>query len=250
MMGYALFLVFVALAVYIQNLTGFALALVLLGLVGATDLFLLPDVVNVVSVIALVNAAVFLHRRGAMRLDRLLWPALACSAVGIVIGLATLDWLVGSAYEVLRLLLGISIVACAWMLWRRAAALAQTSRPAAFMSVGLISGVMSGLFAAGGPPLVYQIYRQPWTLARQQESLIFFFGMNAILRLGIVVPTGSFNAQSLTLAAIAVPVVFLVTALTARRPSPLPAKVLKRFVCGLLVVTGLAMVHTSLSHLL
>jgi hypothetical protein len=40
------FLVFVAGAVYAQALTGFALALILLGLVGATDLVPLTDAVN------------------------------------------------------------------------------------------------------------------------------------------------------------------------------------------------------------
>jgi hypothetical protein len=37
MRTHPLFLTFVALAVYAQNLTGFALALILLGLVGATE---------------------------------------------------------------------------------------------------------------------------------------------------------------------------------------------------------------------
>lgn len=62
-----LFLIFAALAVYAQNLTGFARALVLLGLVGATDLFPLPDVVNAVSTIVLINATLFLHKRRAPR---------------------------------------------------------------------------------------------------------------------------------------------------------------------------------------
>ena len=37
------FLIFVALAVYAQNVTGFALALILLGLIGATDLVPITD---------------------------------------------------------------------------------------------------------------------------------------------------------------------------------------------------------------
>jgi hypothetical protein len=86
--GNALFLVFVTLAVYAQNLTGFALALILLGLVGATELFPLPDVVNVASIITLVNAALFLYRRRALRLERPLWPVLLSSMAGTVVGVA------------------------------------------------------------------------------------------------------------------------------------------------------------------
>src|SRR3546814_448489 len=133
-----LFLIFVALAVYAQNLTGFALALVLLGLVGATDLFPLPDVVNAVSIIVLVNATLFLYKRRALRWERALWPVLLSSMVGTALGVAALAWIIGNAYEILRLLLGLSIVYCAWMLWRRTAPLAAPSSPASFMSVGLL----------------------------------------------------------------------------------------------------------------
>lgn len=114
-----LFLIFVALAVYVQNLTEFALALVLLGLVGATDLFPLPDVVNAISIIVLVNATLFLYKRRALRWKRALWPVLLSSMVGTALGVGALAWIIGNAYEILRLLLGLSIVSCAWMLWRR-----------------------------------------------------------------------------------------------------------------------------------
>ena len=49
MWTHALFLLFVALAVYAQNLTGFALALILLGLIGITDLVPLTDAANAVT---------------------------------------------------------------------------------------------------------------------------------------------------------------------------------------------------------
>ena len=53
---HATFLVFVAGAVYAQALTGFALALILLGLVGATNLVPLTDAVNASTVIAFCSA--------------------------------------------------------------------------------------------------------------------------------------------------------------------------------------------------
>lgn len=103
MLNSMLFLVFVAVAVYAQNLTGFALALVLLGLTGAAGILPLPDVVNAVSIIAVVNAAVFLYRRRALRLDRKLWPLLIASTLGTMLGIAALAWIMGNAYELLRL---------------------------------------------------------------------------------------------------------------------------------------------------
>lgn len=246
MLSAAVFLLFVAFAVYVQNLTGFALALVLLGLVGATDLLPLLDAVNVVTVLGLVNAGVFLWRRRALHLDRVLWPVLGASLVGTVLGVLLLDWIAGSAYQALRALLGLSIVGCAWLLWRVAQPLSTPSSPGSFVAVGLASGLMVGLFSTAGPPLVYQLYRQPWTAERIRESLVFLFGAGSLLRLLIVVPTGGFSLHALSLSAIAIPVVVLVTSLTARRASPLSPAMLKRLVCGLLVLMGVTMLHSAL----
>jgi len=244
-----LFLLFVALAVYTQNMTGFALALVLLGLVGATDLLPLPDVVNALSVIALVNAVLFLYKRKALRLEPQLWPVLLASMVGIVVGVLGLAWIVGNAYEALRLLLGFSIVFCAWMLLRPAAQLTQVSSPFVLLCVGFLSGLMSGLFSAGGPPVVYQLYRQPWPVARIRESLVFLNGVGCLLRLAVVVPTVGFSPLSVQLSALAVPVVVLVTALTVHRSLPLSPRLFKLLVCILLAATGAGMIHTAASGL-
>lgn len=250
MLSTVLFLLFVGLAVYVQNLTGFALALVLLGLVGATHIYPLPDVVNVVSVIGLVNAVLFLRARGALRLDRLLWPTLSANLVGTVLGVASLAWIMGHAYEALRLLLGVSIVLCAWLLWAQTRALSTPSSRGAFYAVGLVSGLMGGLFAAAGPPLVYQVYRQPWPLERMRESLVFIFGAGALLRLAIVIPTTGFSVLSIKLSALAIPMVALMTLLTARRAPPFSPRVIKWLVCTLLVVTGASMIHAAAQALL
>ena len=249
MLDYALFLLFVALAVYTQNLTGFALALVLLGLVGATNIFPLPDVVNVVSVIGLVNAALYLYKRRALKLERLLWPSLAASCVGTVVGVAMLTWMVGAAYDVLRLLLGLSIIGCAVMLLLQSKPRSTSSSPTSFMGFGLLSGLMGGLFSAAGPPLVYQVYRQPWTQQRARESLVFLFGAGSLLRLLIVVPTGAFTALSVSLSVIALPVVVLVTSLAVRRTPSISAHTLRRLVCGLLAVAGVATISAAMTSL-
>src|SRR5215470_3980416 len=98
MWTHLLFLTFVALAVYAQNLTGFALALILLGLIGATDLVPLTDAVNAVTVMVLATAGMFLYRRWPVQLERSLWPAVASNIVGAIAGTILLTWLAGAAY--------------------------------------------------------------------------------------------------------------------------------------------------------
>jgi uncharacterized protein len=246
MRTHLLFLLFVAFAVYAQNLTGFALALILLGLVGATDLVPLVDAVNAVTVIIAATACTFLYRRWPLQLERALWPALASSVVGAVAGTILLAWLADEAHEVLRLILGISVVLCALLLWHAAEPFETVSSRSAFVLAGGISGLLGGLFSAPGPPLVYLMYRQPLPHARIQESLILFFGMGAVLRLALVVPAGQFSIGATWLAAEAVPVVFLVTSFAARRPPPLPLRLLKAIVCLLLVATGAGMIGGAL----
>jgi len=103
------------------------------------------------------------------------------------------------------------------------------------------------MFSAPGPPLVYLMYRQPLAHARVQESLILFFGVGALVRLAIVVPAGQFSLYAVQLAAESLPVVFLVTAVAAGRPVPLPTRLLKAIVCLLLTATGAGLIGAALS---
>lgn len=238
---HATFLVFVTGAVYAQALTGFALALILLGLVGATNLVPLPDAVNATTVLGFCTSWIFLYRRRALRIDRVLVPTLMASAAGIAVGALLLAWLAGTAYQVLRLLLGVSIVGCALSLWRAAKPLPSLSSPAVYAATGVISGVMAGMFSASGPPLVYLLYRQPKPLAWIRESLMVIFGLGTALRLLIVVPSGQFSWLALQLAAEALPIVLVVTTYAARRPPPLSPRLLRGLVCALLITTGLSM---------
>jgi len=238
---HAVFLVFVAGAVYAQALTGFALALILLGLVGATNLVPLPDAVNASMIIGFCTAWMFLYRNRALRIEKVLIPTVVASAAGVVAGVLLLGWLAGAAHQVLRLLLGASIVGCALSLWRAAEPLPEMSSPRAFALAGGIAGVLGGMFSAGGPPLVYLLYRQPRPLPWVRQSLMMFFGFSTTLRLLIVVPSGQFSLSALQLAAEALPVVFLMTWFAVRHPLPLSPKVFRGLICVLLITSGLSM---------
>lgn len=240
------FLFFVALSVFAQTLTGFAQSLILLGLIGATGILPLPDAINAATVLSCINAWTYAYLRRPVRIEPVLWPAIAASAVGVFLGTFLMTWLAGTAYEVLRLLLGISVVVCAGLLWSVARPLPRLSSPATFAGFGGIAGIMGGMFSTSGPPLVYLLYRQPLAQARIQESLLLIFGFTSLLRLLIVVPSGHFSMFSLQLALEAIPIAVLVTFLTVRHPPALPARLLKVIVCMLLVATGLGMVGGAL----
>jgi uncharacterized membrane protein YfcA len=238
---HAIFLAFVAVAVYAQALTGFALALILLGLVGATNLIALPHAVNASTIIGFCTAWLFLWRRRSLHVERVLIPTLIASAAGVAAGAFLAGWLAGTAYQVLRLLLGVSIVACALSLWRAAQPLKSMSSARVYAFTGAIAGLLGGMFSAGGPPLVYLTYRQPRPPGWAREQLMMFFCFSTTLRLLIVVPSGQFSLFDLQLAAEALPVVFLMTWLAVTHPLPLSPKLFRGLICVLLIATGLSM---------
>lgn len=233
------FMVFVAVSVYTSNVTGFALALVLLGLVGLTDIVPLTDAVNAVTLVIVVNAALFLYKRRPLRIQPAMRPAVAASLLGSMAGMALLVFLATHAVDTLRMLLGICVIGCALVLWRSVESYAVESRPRTFAIVGALSGVLGGLFATASPPLVYAVYRQPWSIEVIQESLIFCFGVGAVLRFVVMTLTGQISALAVQLAVEAIPVALLVTWLVANRRPPVSKQTLQHLVCVLLLCAGI-----------
>ncbi|OWT62120.1 hypothetical protein CEY11_07725 [Candidimonas nitroreducens] len=235
------FVAFAGLAVYTQNLTGFALALVLLSLVGSTNVVPLPDAINAVSIINIVNASYFLYRRRPFKLERTFRPAIAASFVGYFVGMGILTLLAAHAVGVLKSLLGVCIIGCALLLWRAAKPLQTPSSARAFALVGGVSGILGGVFSSPGPPLVYAVYRQPWPMKTIQETLVFSFGIGAAFRLAVMGLAGQVSMQAVLLGLESLPVAFLITTFAANRKLPCSREVLRHIVCVLLACAGLGM---------
>lgn len=236
------FLACVALASYAQNLTGFAFGLILLGLVALLHLASLPDTANVVSVLVLVNAAMVFGRRRPQLQWKVFAPALLASQAGVAAGVALLAWFSVQQVALLRFLLGCAIVVCAFLLVLRARSASATSGLPSFVLFGGLSGVMGGLFASAGPPMVYHLYRQPWKPELIRNSLVVLFAANAVLRLALVLWHGQFSLNALLLTLEALPVVMLLTWLARRYPSRLPIEQVRRAVFVLLLIAGLGLV--------
>lgn len=159
-------------------------------------------------------------------------------------------WLNANVVIVLRLLLGIVVIACAVIVLVRTHALQQRSSRLSFQGFGLLSGVLGGLFSASGPPLVYQFYRQPLDLDTVRDTLVATLSAGALIRLAMVVPAGQFSARSLLLCVLSVPVAMGVTWWLRRHPPTWPRATVLKIVCVLLVVTGVALIGPAVAALL
>jgi hypothetical protein len=247
---FAGFLACVALATCAQSVTGFALALLLLGLTSLFELAPLADVANVANVISLCSAAVAL--RGAREsLDRpIMRSTVTGSLFGVAAGVALLAWLSANVVMVLRLLLGLVVIACAIVVVVRAQPLPQRSSKTSFHAFGLASGVLGGLFSASGPPLVYQFYRQPLALDTVRDTLVASLAAGGVIRLVMVVASGQFSARSVGLSAAGVPLAMAISWWLRRHPPAWPREAVLKIVCVLLVITGVGLIVPAVQALL
>ena len=246
----AAFLLCVAIATCAQRITGFALALILLGLTSLFELAALPDVANVATVLSLASAAIALRGTG-QSLDWPIWRATVTGSVfGYGLGVALMAWLSANVVVLLRLLLGVVVIACAVVVLVRTHPLAQRSSRWSFRGFGLVSGVLGGLFSASGPPLVYQFYRQPLALDTVRDTLVATLAAGSLIRLAMVVPAGQFSARSLLLCVLSVPVVVGITWWLRRHPPAWRRETVLKIVCALLVVTGVGLIVPAVGALL
>lgn len=240
-MEYAQMALLVALAAFCQNLTGFAFALIFVGAAGALSLMPIQDAANIASVLSVVNALIYLRSHPFEPRWELLRPMLASGVAGVVLGLGLLAWLSGHTLHGLRVLLGVSIIACAVLLLARSQPRATVSDPRLLWGIGLVSGVLGGLFSTAGPPIVYHLYRQPLAPSLVRQCLVAMFLACALVRLALVLATGQMAAHALWASALALPVVTAVTWLQVRHPPRLPVALVRWIVCTLLLAAGISL---------
>lgn len=242
----ALFLLCVALATCAQSLSGFAFSLILLGLAGLLELAPLADLANVAAVLTLANALVALRRSGRTLDVPAFRDTALGSAVGILAGVLLVGWLSANVTLVLRVLLGLTVLACAIVVLLQAAALRERSSAASFRNWGVISGLLTGLFSTGGPPLVYHLYRQPMPLRTVRDTLVATLAASSLMRLAMVLGTGQFSANALKLCLLAAPLVFALSWWLERHPPGWSRPTMLKLVCALLLLTGVGLLVPAL----
>ena len=238
---YLLFFGLVALASLCQNLTGFAFSLILVGLSGATGLMPIAEAANVAMLLSLVNGFTYLRHHPLQPDWALLKPMLILSMLGVGIGWLLLNWLDGNTLGGLRIALGVVIVLCAVMLMAQKKATRKASPPQALWFASVFSGVLGGLFATAGPPIVYHLYRQPLSAVVIRQCLVIQFTLTSLFRAGLAVGTGTLNWSAVGTAAVAVPLVWGVTRWQARHPLKLAQALVDWLVCGLLLLAGVSL---------
>lgn len=240
------FLGLVALGSYVQTVTGFAFGLIVMGGATYVGLASVAFTANVVTFVALANTATAVHRRhGHINLRIMVF-----SSLGVLLfsglGLFVLSQLSKGAVDLLEMLLGIVILGSGILLMLHPTPLKTVSSQWSHLLAGGLGGFLSGMFGAGGPPLVVHLYRQPLKFAVVRTTLLAILGIMPLIRIIFETVSGNITTDILKLMALAVPVSILTTLLAKRYPPPVSELVMRRFAFGLLCVLGLSLILRQL----
>jgi uncharacterized protein len=247
---YSIFILIALIAAFCQNLTGFAFGLILVGLTGALQIISIADAANIASILSIANSILYLKKSPHQPTGELLKPVLISSMIGLVIGYISLSWFSSHGLNTLRLILGISILASAFALVVVNAKARKFSSKKKTWVAGFLTGIMGGLFATPGPPLVYHLYSQPLDKEVIRRYLFIVFSVTAAARLIIATVTGELSLNAIILSAIAFPAITITTMLQLKYPLNLNKQLSQLLVTVLLVLTGAGLIYSSLSAMI
>jgi uncharacterized protein len=141
------------------------------------------------------------------------WEAVGVLTPGLVLGVP-LGLLILTALppDPVRLAIGV-VIACSVWLIRRGIRLPPNPSRLVAGSVGLASGIISGLASMGGPPVIVYLLALGHSAARMRATAIVYFMLAACVSLIPMAVHGMVTAEILAWTAACVPVLLLGSAL-------------------------------------
>jgi uncharacterized membrane protein YfcA len=235
--AFVLACVLLALAELVYVLLGFGAGLIA---VGTLALFL-PDVTDVVVMLLLVNlpAEVAIVHRSWREIR---WGGVAVLLAGIAVGIPVGGWLL-SAAEPHYLLTGLGAV----LIGVGLVFLVLPNRPHVVLPrwleapIGLVSGLLTGLFGTGGPPLVLHFQLQGLDKASFRGHLMTLFLAMSVVRIPAYVGLGLVTSERLAAGAAVLPAVLLGAVLGHRIHLELDEALFRRLVSSALAVIGVVL---------
>ncbi|GGK72236.1 TSUP family transporter [Amphritea balenae] len=239
------FLLIVAFGTYVQTVTGFALGMIVLGCVAQLGLASVTFTSVIISLLMLANGPIAL-RGNLQHLDHkaMLW-SLTGLFPALVAGVLLLNYLSSDFTQMLQWLLGATIITGGLFIMLKPEPLPQRSSHRSFAIAGAAAGIFGGLFSIAGPPLVYQLYRQPLSLQTIRLSLLAMFLVMNIIRLLVLGVQGLLTLEMLWTGLICIPVVAAFTLIGKRYPPPFSDTTMRRLAFALLIIIGISLVISA-----
>lgn len=241
------FVLLAGLGSFVQALSGFALGLIVLGSVTLLHLAPISFTAAVISMISLINGGWVLARHPrAIEWRSVRWAVLGMvPAVGV--GLAVLARLDTDLPELLRRLLGFVILIAGLVLMMRPHPHAQPSGRLSTALSGVAGGLLGGLFSTAGPPVVFHLYRQPWSLTSIRSTLLTIFVLSTLVRISWQSARGELHWPMIEVALYCTPPVLLAAHWGAQLAPRIAATTMRRFAFALLALAGIGLLVPATS---
>ncbi|MAX32100.1 MAG: hypothetical protein CME72_03420 [Halomonadaceae bacterium] len=247
---YAAIFLSLALASYVQTLTGFAFGLIVMGLLAALEVLPIESAALLCTLLSLFNNSMALRGRWQQIDVALMRRLLLFGMLMLPVGYYLAIWLGESRAPLLGMLLGFVILFACIVLMRSPQPRETRSPDWQFRVAGMLSGLMGGLFSTNGPPLVVMLYRQPMTLIAIRCTLLGAFLVMGLARMGLALLSpgraGEHLSELMLLGTIGAVVVAGTTELARRRPPPLSDPTLRRIAYAILLLASLNLIAKGL----
>lgn len=235
----ALTVVFVA--AVIQGMAGFAF-----GILSMAFLTILwePQTANVVVTLL----AMYSITHGLWSIRRaIVWHHINDLTLGFVVGipLGTALLVLPNTTHLIRALVAVACLLVAAQNWFGAEPVPGGPRPSRAFTLGsgTFAGILSGSVSSGGPPILWYVYRQPWTRDELKATSLAMFLVGGVIKLltwaGHDLTSAGpalFTRERLLIAAIFLPITVLGTSLGVKLFNRVDRTQLRHLVCFLLAI--------------
>ncbi len=223
---------------YVQAVAGFAMAMIIVAVVGGFRLLDVPTLAAVISLLTIINVSLALKGQ-TKHVHRKLFAWLALGQVpAIYLGLLLMQWMDGNTRSMLEICLGLFVFIGGLSMLLKPHPWRKVSGPLGAWLTGVSGGLVGGMFSASGPVLGWFGYSQPLPLAAIRATLLSCFALTTFSRTFMVGLEGGLTRQVLTYAMFALPVVVLGTWLGRNFAPPVNEETIKKFAYFLLLIMG------------
>lgn len=241
MLQYTLLFIATFIAYFVKGITGFGNTLVM----GSLFSFMVPNKVTTPTDL-IISIPTNLYMAWRERKDislKVVIPLSLMMIVGIIPGTFILelgsDWL-------LKFILGIVIVGIGFeMHTRKASSIDTKQKPAFLVTIGVISGVMAGLYGIGALLVAY-ISRTTGTRSQFRANICCIFLVENIFRIIIYAIRGILTKEILLLVLFLSPAVILGLLLGIKVDFTMKEDVVRKLIIALLILSGIVLCFKSM----
>jgi uncharacterized membrane protein YfcA len=235
-------------ATVLQTLSGFGFGLMVVSSFTLFNLLPLTATTFLISVLGLVNSTSIVLKNVHLIHRKAFTLVLIGGIPFIAVGYALLEYLSAGLSVWLNILLGLAILTCCLLLIVKRSQSAASGKGWGFLVSGALGGILGGLFSTFGPPVVFQCYRQSWSLNEVRYTLLAIFSVTALIRLAMV-PFGTLPDHTTVVSTLfAIPLILIFTRIGRLLAARVEPSVVRLLAISTLALSGLTLILQNVPH--